>query len=136
MSRSNVIRSWSRLRCLCLFTCLFLLGSGNAQATTRNVLLLNSYHPTYSWTANIVQGVRETLEIDPDVELSIDFMDTKKASSPEYFKQLSQLLAQKYGAIRFDLIICSDDDALSFLLDYRDEIFPKVPVVFCGINNF
>lgn len=136
MSRSFVSRLWSSLHCLCLAICLFLLGTGSAEATTRNVLLLNSYHPTYSWTANIVQGVRETIELAPDVELSIDFMDTKKASSPEYFKQLSQLLAQKYGAMRFDLIICSDDDALSFLLDYRDRLFPKVPVVFCGINNF
>jgi hypothetical protein len=31
--------------------------------------------------------------------------------------------------------IVSDNSALDFLLSYRDELFPVVPVVFCGVNN-
>ncbi|MDM8566977.1 ABC transporter substrate binding protein, partial [Candidatus Halobeggiatoa sp. HSG11] len=30
----------------------------------------------------------------------------------------------------------ADDNALNFLLKYRNEIFGEIPVIFCGINNF
>ena len=33
-------------------------------------------------------------------------------------------------------IVSSDDHALDFLLKYRDELFPGVPVFFCAINDF
>lgn len=33
------------------------------------------------------------------------------------------------------MIIVSDNDALNFVKEYRDELFPGVPVVFCGVND-
>jgi PAS domain-containing protein/HPt (histidine-containing phosphotransfer) domain-containing protein len=107
-----------------------------APRPTRHVLVLNAYHPTYGWTANIVAGVRAELDALEDVDLSIEFMDTKKIYTPEYAASLAALFAQKYAKIRFDLIISSDDDALNFLLEYRDRLFAGVPAVFCGVNNY
>ena len=34
-----------------------------------------------------------------------------------------------------DAIVAADDEALTFLLEHRDELFPGVPVVFMRINN-
>jgi PAS domain-containing protein len=34
------------------------------------------------------------------------------------------------------VIVCSDDHALAFLLEHRTTLFPKVPVVFCGVNDY
>lgn len=122
--------------CLCW---VLLCPTPHAQAApraSRHVLVLNAYHPTYGWTANIVAGVRAELDAMEDVDLAIEFMDTKKIYTPEYAASLAALYAQKYAKIRFDLIISSDDDALNFLLEYKDQLFPGVPAVFCGVNNY
>ena len=103
-----------------------------APPAQRQVLILNAYEPTYAWTASVIEGIRAELDPMEDVELSIEFMDTKKAYTPSYAAALAEVYAQRYGRVHFDLIISADDDALDFLLAYRDELFPGVPTVFCG----
>lgn len=63
-------------------------------------------------------------------------MGTKWASGDQYFEQLNRMLKFKYQNIRFDVIVLSDNDALNFLVKYRDGIFGRIPTVFCGINYF
>jgi len=48
---------------------------------------------------------------------------------------LYDLYAHKYANQTFDVIISTDDNALNFLREYHGEIFPNVPIVFCGVNN-
>jgi len=110
--------------------------AGGAPASKKHVLILNSYDPAYAWTANIVQGAQSVFDKMDEVTVSIEFMDTKKVFTPEYADLLSRVYAKKYGSMHFDLIVSSDDDALDFLKRYRDELFPGVPVVFCGVNDF
>ncbi len=45
-------------------------------------------------------------------------------------------MKHKFRNARFDVIILSDNDALDFMIKYRDDLFGKVPTVFCGINYF
>lgn len=53
-----------------------------------------------------------------------------------YLESLRAIYRQKFSSIPMSVIIATDDDAFNFLLTYRDEIFGKVPVVFCGVNWF
>jgi signal transduction histidine kinase/ActR/RegA family two-component response regulator len=102
----------------------------------KRVLVLNSYHETYIWSDRVMDGVKSVFASEEDVELFITYMDTKHISSEEYFRQFHDLLALKFKLVPFDAIVSSDDNALNFLLQYRDELFPDVPVFFCGINDF
>jgi len=81
-------------------------------------------------------GIESGFEGRDDVELFINYMDTKRRSGDAYFKQLRDLYAIKYQFVKFDAIISSDDHALDFLLTYRDDLFPDTPVVFSGLNSF
>ena len=101
----------------------------------KRVLLLNSYSYNQKWTRNITETVNRLFADMPDVDLIIEFMDTKKHCSPEHFSRLSQLYAAKYADTSFDVIITSDDNATNFVLEHRDELFVDVPVIFCGVNN-
>ena len=83
-----------------------------------------------------MSGVKSVFNKEVDVELFISYMDTKRSSDSKYFEQLRDLYAHKYRFLKFDVIVSSDDNALNFLLKYRDELFPNVPVIFCGINDF
>ena len=103
----------------------------------RKILVIHSYHITYSWTDNITRGIQSVLkEQDEIFDVQIEFLDSKQSFDVNYQRMLHDMFLHKYKNKRVDLIICSDDDALTFLVDYRDEIFGEIPVVFCGVNNF
>ena len=106
---------------------------------TPQVLVIHSYYPTFTWTDNITQGIRKEFANDGQYEALIDFefLDAKRHPEAAYLDRRAELLRMKYpdpGAI--DVIVCSDDQALNFLLDRTDTLFPGVPVVFCGVNGY
>ncbi|MCK4504839.1 MAG: hypothetical protein KAW14_04430, partial [Candidatus Aegiribacteria sp.] len=102
-----------------------------------SILILHSYHPGFTWTESISAGLRSILEeVDFEIDIHTEYMDTKVHLPEVVFPQLEQLYMAKYEGICFDLIITTDDNALNFLLAHRDQLFPGVSIVFCGLNNF
>jgi signal transduction histidine kinase/ActR/RegA family two-component response regulator len=111
----------------------FLPASG-AQAS-KNVLILNSYHQGFKWTDDITRGALSALDpLKDHTRIFIQYMNTKWVKDDLYFQQLRDIYGHEFARTRFDLIIASDNDAFNFLRRYRDEVFGKVPVVFCGVN--
>lgn len=101
-----------------------------------NILILHSYHRGFPWTDSINVGMESVLRQEvPDAELFVENMDTKRQNPRKVFARFKTFLAQKYADTTFDIILCSDDNALDFLLVHRDTLFPGIPVVFCGIND-
>ncbi len=101
-----------------------------------NVLILNAYHQSYHWADEIMAGVFSELQPDSNVELYVEYMDTKRRSDAAYYQQLKELYASKYKDVPLDIIIACDDNALNFLLQFGESLFPKVPVSFCGIVDY
>ncbi|MFH2092428.1 MAG: ABC transporter substrate binding protein [Pseudomonadota bacterium] len=105
----------------------------------RNILVLHSYHQGLQWTDNISAGInKEFQNFDGEIEVHFEYLDTKRIPGEEYFKHLRQFEQYKTGLsnIRFEVIISSDNSALRFIMDEQDLLYPNVPVVFCGVNNF
>lgn len=125
------------LPCLIL---LFLLPQlvWSADRQKRRVLFLNSYHNGYAWSDNILRGVSEVFDENKTyaVALQVEYMDAKRFRNPEMEATLAAFYAYKYKGVSFDLVIASDNVAFSFLLENRKKLFPGVPVVFCGVNDF
>jgi PAS domain S-box-containing protein len=102
-----------------------------------SVLVLHSYHPGYQWTDSVQQGIAETFaSLAPRTRVYVEYMDTKRIAPEQIFAPLADFLDRKYRNHRPDLILASDDNALDFLLRYRDRLFPGEPVVFCGVGDF
>ena len=100
-------------------------------------LVLHSYHQGFTWTENISAGLESVFTAEaPEVELLYEFMDVKRISSEEYFDELKRLYELKYAGQDLDLIICSDDHALDFILGRGRSLFPGVPAVFCAVNGY
>lgn len=122
----------------CLILHFFLLTPFSCHSTEnkKTVLYLNSYHHGYHWSDGLLKGVRSVLnDSDFKVDLQIEYMDTKKYPYDTIAKNLLSLYREKFKNERFDAIIISDNDALNFVNEFREVLFPDVPVVFCGINN-
>jgi len=72
---------------LCFLFIFSLQGiSGADEGPKKHVLVLNSYHKGLSWTDNIVRGVESVLPAEvKHLEISFEYMDTKRNSSERYF---------------------------------------------------
>lgn len=104
---------------------------------TKKVLVIHSYHKGLSWTDSLAKGINDTLEGSGKLlDISHDFMDTKRIYSSGYLNQLVDIYYEKYKSAEIDVIITTDDHAFQFLLKHQPKLFPKTPVVFCGVNNF
>ncbi len=111
------------------------VSSAHAQSV-KKVLLLNSYNYTLEWTRSITLGVAEVLEANaPELQLRVEFMDTKNYNSPADYERVASILQAKYSGDKIDVIVSSDDNAVNFLLQHREKLFPGIPIVFCGVNN-
>jgi signal transduction histidine kinase len=101
------------------------------------VLVLDSYHPYYTWSDNEVSGIVETLQkARPDSEPIVEYLDCKYFPKQDHFDHLRDLFVHKFKNMKIPLIMAVDNPALDFALKYRDEIFPGTPIIFCGINGF
>ncbi len=110
-----------------------------ADQQIRNVLVLHSYHQGLKWTDYTSQGIIEEFEsFEGEIELHFEYLDTKRIPGEEYYRQLIQF--EKYknelSNIDFEVILACDNNALRFIVENGDMLYPGVPVVFCGINNF
>lgn len=110
--------------------------SFSAQGTElKTVLLLHSYHAGYKWTDDITSAVQNEF-FDKNIDLRIEHLDTKRYFTPQYLRSQADYLGTKYESTEFDVILISDNHALNFALDFRSELFPGIPIVFCGVNSF
>ncbi len=125
---------------LAMLLLLFLLTgffSVSGDPADKTLLFLDSYHPGYLWSEDVRQGVRDTLaEAGGSFILRVEFMDTKHFPPEELFPYLAELYTLKFRDQLPHVIISSDNNALNFLRLYRDAVFPGVPVVFCGVNDY
>ncbi|NDY72727.1 diguanylate cyclase [Desulfobacter hydrogenophilus] len=110
------------------------MGTGLPPAAKR-ILILHSYHKGFSWTDNIETGIRTALEGAP-VEIFSEYLDSKRQPLEAAGSYILEYLNWKYKILPIDLLILSDNNAVTFLHRYKKSLFPGVPIVFCGINNF
>ncbi|SEJ82705.1 ABC transporter substrate binding protein [Propionispira arboris] len=102
----------------------------------KNILVLNSYHADMLWVQSEEKGIRSILGNDTKIRLYFDYMDTKRNISTEYMEKFYELYLEKCKNTHFDAVIVTDDAAYRFVLEHQQELFPDIPIVFCGINFF
>lgn len=104
---------------------------------SKNVLILNSYSYDFPLTEKVMTGIIDSFnESGADVNFQVEYLDSRKMLNEEYYNKMADIYKYKFQHMKFDVIICSDNDALEFLLKHRNEIFTDIPIVFCGINGY
>ena len=103
-------------------------------ANTGRVLFISSY--SYGWnTVQLqIEGIKEGL--GENIIIDYEFMDTKRVNDETSLNQFYEGI--KYRLLKvepYDVIIVGDDAAFNFALDYKDELFKDIPIVFEGVNN-
>ncbi|WP_254060391.1 ABC transporter substrate-binding protein [Halodesulfovibrio sp. MK-HDV] len=103
----------------------------------KNILYLNSYHNGYAWSDNLLEGFKERIQDSPySIMLQVEYLDSKKFPYNQAVKHVMDLFRRKFADTTFDLITVSDNDAFNFITQHGEDIFPGVPIVFVGVNDF
>lgn len=124
---------------ICKSLLLFIISVSNltgisATEKTKNVLLINSYHEGYLWTDSLTSGIMSALKLSPEITLHIENLNAKQFGKSNFGIEKNYIQA-KYSGISFDGVLVTDNDALDFALQYDQDLFPNIPVVFAGISN-
>ncbi|WP_424359027.1 ABC transporter substrate binding protein [Methanocella sp. MCL-LM] len=137
--------SSARAKCqrICLAFLLIILFSpclihpAAAQPEKKTVLFLNSYNTGMVFSDEEYRGLQDSLKpLGTEVDLRVEYMDCKMISDEEHLQNLYTVYKHKYSNVRIDVIVAADNFAFDFIRQYHDELFPGVPVVFCGVNYF
>lgn len=119
---------------LCIVLSLTVAASAE---TPKRILFINSYHKGYTWGDDIEKGFLERLNGQGmQTEVSFEYLDSLRYTYEQLAPTIAETLKIKYADPRPDIVVVSDTTAFSFLKTWRDSLFPGVPAVFCGYNNF
>ncbi len=122
---------WSLL----LPVCFLVFGmTVSAKTSTGRVLFISSY--SYAWdTVQLqIEGIQS--ELDSGIVLDFEFMDTKRVDDEEALRLFHDGLKYRMEHVDpYDAVILGDDAALLFAMKYQEELFPKIPLIFEGVND-
>lgn len=113
-----------------------LLHSNERFSDPRRILVIQSYHPAFPTHFRQIEGIRSVLDL-PEYEVDFEFLDSKRFFDEEITQQIGALLQAKLDRLpyRYDGIVTTDDNALRFAVQHRDELFPNTPIAFAGVND-
>lgn len=107
-----------------------------ADDTVRNVLFISSYNENFDTVPYQVEGIKSVL-LKNNFHLDVEYMDSKRFDDEKSRIIFYDLLKYKMSNLTpYDAIIVGDDNALQFAMDFQDDLFKEMPIVFLGINDF
>jgi len=121
-----------------LLSLAMLLAPGDATAVPpQDILIVHSYHQGFLWTDNVMAGILDVLQKETlDAQIHVEYLDAKRYPPETFGPILTETLIRKTSRLKPKVILVSDDAAFDLMLSLRNELFPGVPLIFCGVNNF
>lgn len=109
-------------------------GTAYAAEVSGRVLFISSYSYAWDTVQQQILGLEEAF--GPGVVLDYEFMDTKRVDD-ETARQLFHdgLKYRLENVSPYDVIILGDDAALQFAMEYQEELFEGIPMVFEAVND-
>ena len=98
------------------------------------ILFISSY--SYGWdTVQLqIEGIKKGVAHDTVVDY--EFMDTKRVNDAVSMQMFYDGLAYRLSMVEpYDAVILGDDAALKFALEYREDLFSGIPLIFEGVND-
>ena len=108
-------------------------ASVEAQTATKQVLIVHGGPEEFPGNPDFDNALRKVLFSHPTLQVAAysEYLENEEFSEAAY-TSLRDYIRVKFRDLRPDLIIANTAPALQFVLRYRDELFPGVPVLFAA----
>src|SRR5208283_96506 len=99
----------------------------------KNILVLYSFSARDAFVQ--LEPLKATVRsrVNVPVNFYVEYLESQRFGISGYQNAVAETLRRSYGGQRFDLVVVSAYPALRFAIDYRDQIFPGVPIIFMGV---
>jgi signal transduction histidine kinase len=118
---------------------LFVFTSASAAAAqdVRRVLVLYPVSDGQPGILRFDEGLRSALKARPNAQVEIynEYLDSARFPDERHQRHLAEFLRGKYADRKPDVVVPALAPSLDFVLKYRDELFPGVPVVYGAIGQ-
>ncbi len=104
--------------------------------TTKNVLILNSYHKGFEFSDTIIKNIEKVFYNNQNINLDILYMDSKQIYTRDYRKRLNDLYTLQLENKNYDLVIPIDQFAYKFVVKNYHNLFEDEKVLFIGVEQY
>lgn len=120
---------------LSVFFCVLTAPPAPAQANAKNVLIIYGAAPnTEHGSLDLVESAVRAHVPEP-VNFQVVHLDHQRLENELYRKSLAETLRNGYSEVKPDLLIVAFVQALQFVMENRDKMFPDVPIVFMAVST-
>lgn len=102
---------------------------------SHRVLFISSYNPLYFTYESQVRGLEKSL-YPRGIEYDVVYMYADERGQAGFDMFYNFLKAKLKDQKKYEAILLGDDDALKFAIEHQNEMFPKMPMVYFGINDY
>ena len=101
---------------------------------SKRVLFISSYSYGWDTVQTQIEGIKAG--VDENTTIDYEFMDTKRFRTPESIQMFREMLEYHLqNTDPYDVVIVGDDAALQFAMEYKEDMFDGIPIVFEGVND-
>lgn len=111
-----------------------LAGSASAAPTPKNVVLLFSDFGQRTDFLDLFETSLRAQEPGP-ITFYEAYMEVPQGGDAAYLQSEADTLRRRYSGLKLDAVVVIGPSALEFALQYRDTIFPGVPIAFTGLGS-
>jgi signal transduction histidine kinase len=103
-----------------------------AQQVTKSkrVVVLYWYDKNFAGHVRWDQGFQSALDAAGSIEYYPEYLEANRFPGANQSQILQNYLKQKYADLPPDVVVTQSEVSLDFLIKYKDDLFPQVPVVF------
>ena len=129
------LRSRAWLIFLFIFLCTFPFPLVAQQQNEKRVLMLFS---EYAQRREFLQPFESSLQAKVKADITFDeaYLEAPyRMDEKHYMEGFAENLYRRFAGAKLDLVVAVSPPAVSFVLQYREKIFPGVPVVFLAVSS-
>ena len=116
-----------------IFLCILIRPAAAAQPPSKNVLVLHNWSNLPASWALMESTVRA--RVPGQINFYTASVENPRFDEEEYRESLAETLRRGYSGVKLDLVIASTYPVLQFATQYRDKMFPGVPIVFTDVSR-
>ena len=100
------------------------------------MLIVHTSNRLSGYGIAVESGLRQVLDANPaqPVDIFSEFLDEPRFGGDRYELTVTTYLHDKYADHPIDAVVAGGDAALEFILRHRDQLFPRVPVLYLGVT--
>jgi Histidine kinase-, DNA gyrase B-, and HSP90-like ATPase len=108
-------------------------SASEGQPKEKHVLVLFSAIPFSQAVLDVVEPTIRA-RVPGSITFNTAYLEDPQIEERSYRESVSETLRRRYAKVKLDVVIVSNQAALHFAVEYRDKIFPGVPIVFVAVG--